>query len=178
MASLPSGMWHPCCTVIDISVHLTEHWSISIRPKLKASLYNNTFPGFSPKCISTHLDVSSLRAFQSVMTFQKDLQFASCLSACDLSTDCEGSIHHGNSASVALITQSLCTLLRHVNTHQHVHSLKRFTVEYTVQEYLICVKFNVPPKHYVHGEGHVVQFLTLLIYVFDCLCFNFKLKTK
>lgn len=40
------------------------------------------------------LHVSSFRIWKPVMTFQKDLQFASCLSVCIPLSDCEGNIHH------------------------------------------------------------------------------------
>lgn len=43
-------------------------------------------------------NVLSLISCKPVMTFARDLRFASCLSVCDCSTDCEGDIHHRESA--------------------------------------------------------------------------------
>lgn len=52
---------------------------------------------------TTDQNVLSLISCKPVMTFARDLRFAFCLSVRDLSTDCEGSIHHRESAEALQI---------------------------------------------------------------------------
>lgn len=71
-----------------------------------------------------HLHVSSLRIFKPVMTFQKDLQFASCLSVCDPLSDCEGNIHHWASAGIWLIIHTVSLSERKTVSLFIIHGLE------------------------------------------------------
>lgn len=52
---------------------------------------------------TTNQNVLSLISCKHVLTFARDLPFAFCLSVRDLSTDCEGNIHHQESAEALQI---------------------------------------------------------------------------
>lgn len=78
-----------------------------------------------------HLDVSSLRTCQSVMTFQKDLQFAPCLSVCDLWTDCEGSIYNWDKATEWGFSSSF--------TLQHLSERKTRSLHISWHTWYLCI---------------------------------------
>lgn len=59
---------------------------------------------------TTNQNVLSRISRKLVMTFARDLRFAFCLSACDLSTDCEGNIHHPEAAEAPVKKSARLTL--------------------------------------------------------------------
>lgn len=52
LPSLPSGEWHSCCALTDISVNLTVRWSISNNQSLSLSFYSKCSACFPPKYTS------------------------------------------------------------------------------------------------------------------------------